>query len=338
MKTVYQKAQHSGRGWVRSSPDLRCPICHKPDWCSITDDGLGVVCMRIDVCGQCKVCINGPHTTENGGFWHVLETPAFESSTHDSFKNSGIALAHIQTRDAIYRDILTNLFPLSPEHRKHLLEWRRIPEHILNFYPFGSTREVTPQDTRIAVETYKKKLMGVPGFYIEDGQWHLNVPHPGIAIPVCDHLGRVQAIQVRLDTPDKNGKYKWISSGKYRFGTSIPTIAAIWNGTAFLANDRVFITEGPLKAASAAFTLDECFLGLSSIHGIDSAINNIPPHAEVIVAYDREDNPYVDRAKQSLIEALHERQFQVWDADWNPEYKGVDDAANAGQSIVLKKL
>lgn len=33
--------------WLRVSRSRRCPICNKPDWCSISDDGAEACCMRV---------------------------------------------------------------------------------------------------------------------------------------------------------------------------------------------------------------------------------------------------------------------------------------------------
>lgn len=48
--------------WQRVSHKKPCPICGKPDWCTITPDGTAVCCMRIESACQMR----------NGGFLHKL--------------------------------------------------------------------------------------------------------------------------------------------------------------------------------------------------------------------------------------------------------------------------
>lgn len=38
---------HAPRRWVRVSRTRPCPVCAKPDWCSVTDDGTAAMCMRV---------------------------------------------------------------------------------------------------------------------------------------------------------------------------------------------------------------------------------------------------------------------------------------------------
>lgn len=57
---------HSG-ALQRVSRQRPCPICGKPDWCSVADNGDFVICARIGD-GAAK-------PTRNGGFLHILVTP-----------------------------------------------------------------------------------------------------------------------------------------------------------------------------------------------------------------------------------------------------------------------
>jgi hypothetical protein len=54
----------SSQPWVRASRGSLCPICGKPDWCSVSGDGGVVICMRVAE-GSVK-------TTPNGGYLHRL--------------------------------------------------------------------------------------------------------------------------------------------------------------------------------------------------------------------------------------------------------------------------
>ena len=49
-------------GWRRVSKAYPCPVCNKPDWCSVTADGAAVCCMRVE----------SPKQLGNGGWLHRL--------------------------------------------------------------------------------------------------------------------------------------------------------------------------------------------------------------------------------------------------------------------------
>ena len=48
--------------WRRVSKRATCPVCAKPDWCSVATDGAVVCCMRVE----------SPRQLHNGGFLHRL--------------------------------------------------------------------------------------------------------------------------------------------------------------------------------------------------------------------------------------------------------------------------
>ena len=55
-------ATHGGTVWSRVSTDRPCPICGKPDWCTITPDGTAACCMRT----------RNDKPAKNGGNMHQL--------------------------------------------------------------------------------------------------------------------------------------------------------------------------------------------------------------------------------------------------------------------------
>ena len=49
--------------WHNVSKREPCPICHKPDWCTVSNDGMMCVCRRVE----------SPHPAKSGMGWiHVL--------------------------------------------------------------------------------------------------------------------------------------------------------------------------------------------------------------------------------------------------------------------------
>jgi hypothetical protein len=54
--------QHTTGRWVRTSREHHCPVCDKPDWCGISEDGRFAICMRV----------SSEVPTRNGGWLHRL--------------------------------------------------------------------------------------------------------------------------------------------------------------------------------------------------------------------------------------------------------------------------
>jgi hypothetical protein len=51
--------------WIRTTRRKPCPVCEHPDWCSVSEDGTVVVCMRTESPKPCK----------SGGWFHNLTEP-----------------------------------------------------------------------------------------------------------------------------------------------------------------------------------------------------------------------------------------------------------------------
>ncbi len=54
--------------WVRVKRNTPCPICGKPDWCSVAEDGSLVHCMRVESDRPCR-------SPKVGGWFHRLAEP-----------------------------------------------------------------------------------------------------------------------------------------------------------------------------------------------------------------------------------------------------------------------
>lgn len=57
------------RSWVRVTRQVPCPICHKPDWCTVTSDGQVACCMRVQSDRQAR----------NGGWLHRMTAALVEA-------------------------------------------------------------------------------------------------------------------------------------------------------------------------------------------------------------------------------------------------------------------
>ena len=52
--------------WVRVTKHNRCPVCDKPDWCLISEDGKAAICARIESAN--------PVGNKGAGWIHRLDT------------------------------------------------------------------------------------------------------------------------------------------------------------------------------------------------------------------------------------------------------------------------
>jgi hypothetical protein len=90
-------------------------------------------------------------------------------------------------------------------------------------------------------------LEGVPGFYIQDDCWALNLNYSGFYIPYRDEQGRILGLQIRKDI-DEKPKCLWLSSSDKEKGCSSGSPLHFVNPDFIRSSKIVFITEGALKA------------------------------------------------------------------------------------------
>ena len=55
--------------WVRVTRKSPCPICGRPDWCGVSEDGASAVCMRVESPKPCK--------GKSGGWFHKLSEAVY---------------------------------------------------------------------------------------------------------------------------------------------------------------------------------------------------------------------------------------------------------------------
>ena len=103
-------------GWHDVSRGQPCPICGKPDWCSISDDGAVAMCRRLDT-GEGQ-----PHIDRAGSdFWvyRLDGTAKTYTAPHRLPAVANAACAHADTLNSVYRALLA-LLSMSPLHRTNL--------------------------------------------------------------------------------------------------------------------------------------------------------------------------------------------------------------------------
>jgi len=130
----------------------------------------------------------------------------------------------------------------------------------------------------------------------------------------------------------------WYSSRGKPGGISSGVPVAYWK-PGIASGSQIFITEGSLKAAVAAWHLGAHVIGVPGVSNWRRALDLLPPKVAVTIAYDADadTNPLVARQQLELVRALFWAGHRVAIASWDCRYKGIDDAILAGLAINLNE-
>jgi len=299
--------------WLRVNKSLRCPVCDKPDWCLISTDGKVAICARVES--------KEPAGNKGAGWLHKIDTIKPLTPLKHIQNKTRKAAPHIL--DIAYRALLTEL-QLSPKHREEL-NHRGLTDEEISKLGYKTLPACGRSEIATQLNHQEIALAGVPGFYYKAGQWQLAGP-AGIAMPVKDTRIRIIGIQVRCDVAE-NGKYKWLSSRNYNAGCS--PCAPIHVAGQISINSELWITEGPLKADIASLKLNRLVLavpGVGNWPGVIPIIRELRPE-RVIIAFDMDkvNNHAVKLHRNALVKCLISRGVRTFEADWDINYKGLDD-------------
>lgn len=311
MTTITNKLRHV----TATAP---CPVCDKPDWCSVSGNGEVVICMRVS---------DGAHgPSKNGGWTHLKVDPNRPSHSYVAPLK---IVAPTARRHHVYSALLDRL-PLSAKHATHLQEARMLSEETIARCQFA-TVPTRDEGAWIARELNASlDLNNVPGFFWKDYSPQLRFAGvPGFYIPLRDHLGQISALQIRRDRPDADPRYLLVSTSDMVSGASSgapPHFARPWQ-----VRDALLITEGALKAEVIAEDLQQPVCGLVAVGCFTDRFGWqlrtwFPKLQRTAIAYDQEDNEATARQKERLIKALEDAGLEVEVFEWPAEEgKGLDD-------------
>lgn len=232
----------------------------------------------------------------------------------------------INTRNKTYTDLL-DMLDLSPAHREALRR-RGLTDEQIDAFGYKTAPLVNHFFLANKLQEKGDYLSGVPGFYkSKKGYWTFAKTPAGILIPVRDHKGRIQGLQIRLDEGETNRKYRWISSSDRKDGCKAKSFVHLVGEN--FANNPLVITEGPLKADIAHTYLGVNVLavaGVNSVKSLKNVLKFLNP-SKVITAFDMDyqHNPHVKEAMEKLYDILEEVSIPYTTYTWNEEYKGIDD-------------
>jgi len=317
----------------RSSP---CPICGHPDWCLVSADGSYAVCMRVPS--------PLPARSASGGWVHTLGSRQ---------RNPGCArpvsplraeqIAGVERLHKVYEALLKRL-RLSERHRRELGE-RGMSDTAIRRNAYASL--LVRGRAAVCRELASRfDLTGIPGFCLEradGGSWWTIAGRPGLLIPVRDVEGKIVALRIRPDDP-VDGKYRWFSSGEREGGTACAAHCHVARPLGFVADSRLYITEGEIKADIAAQCLGAVVVSVPGVGLWRAGVETVRALAQkgsvVVAAYDLDSrtNPFVAAHEADLLAALHKGGYSVHRALWPVPHKGIDDALVAGASVVTRPV
>lgn len=312
---------------------ILCPICGKPDWCMVSEDGKLALCQRIA----------NDHPNKKGGWWHSLSNDPIQ--THK--KKERREKASLSILNTVYRAVL-KVFPLSDEHylmlRKRGLTSEEVYMHGYRTLPVERYQGIKKLEQVFNAE----KFDSIPGFCKRKGKnggsyWWIQ-GGSGIIIPVLTLEKEVAGLQIRLDDPTPRTKYLNLSTDGYDRGTSCGILTHVALPPSLKTND-IWITEGTIKANVIMSRLQASSIGLSGVagwHDVLEIIRNIHKkfgidEGNIIIAFDadyeqKEQVFYHMAEMYSAIEKEFDQdQYPIYFATWDiRKGKGIDDYIMGG--------
>lgn len=308
-----------------------CVICgDKNDWdCRITEDeGLAYCSFVPNESGKKDI---------DGRFEYILKTdrrrnlPTTKITMGEN--SSETVKADAENLNAVYTALLEGL-KLKEKHSDELLYRRGLSDSDIIKNLYASVPDFNKR-YEIAVNLSKQfSLEGVPGFYLNNKVWCLNMTFSGFYIPYRDEKGRIVGLQIRRDE-DSESKYMWVSSSGKSNGTSSGTPLHFVNVEIVKETKVLFLTEGALKADIIGSKEEEIGIvasaGVSAVNPeqlLDSIFSVFPDLERIVIAYDMdwETKEEVRLALGRLLDALKVRKVKVDVAVWDSIFgKGIDD-------------
>ncbi len=232
-----------------------------------------------------------------------------------------ILAVSLEQRDRVYR-ALTRLLPLYPEHQENLRQ-RGLPDGLIH-QRYRSAPKESVERWNICRQLVRDgyDLERVPGFYVHEARngcfyWDFACYGAGIFIPIISASGLIQGFKIRLDTDGKKRRYLTFSSMGQPGGATpgAPIHVAVPIGGA--SRQRVWVTEGELKADVAAHLLSRVFISVPGVNVWGEVRNVLQALGarEVVIAFDADQatNRDVANAKDGLVADLVP-DFRVFDS------------------------
>ena len=324
---------------IRVSTDNPCPICEKPDWCSVREDGLFAICMRE----------GSEKETADGGWIHLLDTQYKHQSSFSppTFFQAKSKRAEPKILNRVCRDLLSQL-SLTKPHEDHLLDRSLSAEDVkvLGYRSMPSTDDFAQRRPILKhlISKYADSLLTVPGFYLTSKGSVWIGGRGGILLPCKNAEGHTVGFQIRCDESEGSGRYRWLSATeKQRKRGGVSSGSPIHVAGREHKSTEVWITEGILKADISALRLQKTVIGIAGVGSWkhDSLRNTLKTlNAEaVVIAFDSDwsTNHAVSEQLKRLAQALISMGYRVMWAKWEKDLgKGIDDLLTNGHQPALE--
>lgn len=248
-------------------------------------------------------------------------------------------LASEDVRDKTYRALLS-LLTLKDSHREDL-QRRGLTDKAIEKFGFKSMpNKVVGKEIANKLIKAGYELKGVPGFYTISSGWKMQ-DLPGYLVPFVNASSKITGMQIRVDNPgERNAKYMSLTSTGKKDGSKSSIEAHL---VGFNGQDKVFITEGALKADIASYLTWKrkkklcAFLAIPGVNNYKSFLKSFPILKEkgVTTFYncfdmdrvgnkDCELNEQVKKAILKIEKIVKEAGFEWKSLEWEFE-KGIDD-------------
>jgi DNA primase len=255
--------------------------------------------------------------------------------------------ADINRRDEINSRLLSVL-KLNDRDRKNLIA-RGLDDVTIEKNGYKSVP--IPSALNEVMKSFKQQdLRGIPGFFRRGENWRLNIGewtskkdgithsyHQGFLIPVRDVQGRIEGFQVRRaevrDSDDP--RYIWLSSSNKEHGSSSGAPIHFRNVEQACCSGQAIITEGALKADTAAHLLDNkhAVIAVAGVSSFGDDLGQrlraqIPGLKQIIITFDADAarKPEVQKALERLGETLRGAGLDARELRWEEKNgKGIDD-------------
>lgn len=227
-------------------------------------------------------------------------------------------------------------FGLTTHHKNYLLN-RGISEKLITKEGYFSFPDKEFMEG--VVEKFQDELIGVPGFYQEDGVVKFK-EEDGVVIPLKDTKGLITYLQLRVEG-DNRSKYKVYSSSFTDTGVS-PVNNAHLIVPDVVEKDYILITEGNFKA-NVVSDVKKCLaITMQGVNNLNGLLDTVQSTCEkfhkqkIYVAFDADliSNVHVYRASRTLVKELSQLDVEVNYLFWDlREGKGIDDVLLADKTV-----
>lgn len=319
--------------WRRVNARNKCPVCSRPDWCMYNQDEQKVLCMR----NQSDFAVR----KGMGGWIHHLSENSFkfQSSQWSDVRQEARQYAQPHEMDAFYTWMLQK-FPLTEEDYEfiHKRGIRKIDD-------YGT---LTNNSQYNCIEIPEHFADGIAGVFSSRNQKrkYLNTRTTGIFKVVRNVFGQAVGVEIRLSEEDRKrtkSKFRALSSAKKHLGIEADTLQyGVYPG---YKSGILYVTEGLDKAQIISERLGYTSIGLRSIGAwrrfVSEILDYFSEYHTIVIAADMDyhSNPHVKTNLENFIEALkHKMVFNVFQAEWNREKNGIDDAILSNEQIHVNQI